>query len=285
MKQPELGKKISELRKAKGLTQEELVEKCNISVRTIQRIETGEVTPRSYTVKTIFTALDYELEIIPEQEEEIAEKKSVPFFRNLLLPDIDVNKPAALLMNQLTIGWIFGVIYFILGFLEGAAEYSRYKDDDLMFGTTAYIALKVIILIAYFFFQRSFILIGGVYNNYLLKVVSVVLIVAHVIIVACDIASIFSESLKYEYLMFGAALTFGGIGIIWGIALTRLEKSVGSVAKYAGIFEIIAACFFLTIVFSFMGFIVQVPAELFEIIIIFKTIEMIKAKETDKILV
>lgn len=38
MKQPELGKKISELRKAKGLTQEELVEKCNLNVRTIQRI-------------------------------------------------------------------------------------------------------------------------------------------------------------------------------------------------------------------------------------------------------
>ena len=28
MKQPELGKKISELRKAKGFTQEELVRKC-----------------------------------------------------------------------------------------------------------------------------------------------------------------------------------------------------------------------------------------------------------------
>ncbi|MCS5489833.1 helix-turn-helix domain-containing protein [Algoriphagus limi] len=47
MKQPELGKKISELRKAKGMTQEELVEKCNLNVRTIQRIEAGEVTPRS----------------------------------------------------------------------------------------------------------------------------------------------------------------------------------------------------------------------------------------------
>ncbi|MFO7721231.1 MAG: helix-turn-helix transcriptional regulator [Gillisia sp.] len=33
MKQPELGRKISELRKEKGLTQEELVDKCNISVR------------------------------------------------------------------------------------------------------------------------------------------------------------------------------------------------------------------------------------------------------------
>jgi transcriptional regulator with XRE-family HTH domain/ketosteroid isomerase-like protein len=61
MKQPELGKKIAELRKAKGLTQEELVEKCNINVRTLQRIEAGEATPRSYTIKIIFAALDYNI--------------------------------------------------------------------------------------------------------------------------------------------------------------------------------------------------------------------------------
>lgn len=61
MKQPELGKKIAELRKAKGLTQEELVEKCNINVRTLQRIESGEATPRSYTIKIIFAALDYSI--------------------------------------------------------------------------------------------------------------------------------------------------------------------------------------------------------------------------------
>jgi transcriptional regulator with XRE-family HTH domain len=60
MKQPDLGKKIAELRKAKGYTQEELVEKCNLSVRTLQRIEAGEVTPRSYTVKVIFATLDYD---------------------------------------------------------------------------------------------------------------------------------------------------------------------------------------------------------------------------------
>ena len=61
MKQPELGKKIAELRKAKGLTQDELVEKCNINVRTLQRIEAGEATPRSYTIKIIFAALDYNI--------------------------------------------------------------------------------------------------------------------------------------------------------------------------------------------------------------------------------
>ena len=59
MNQPDLGRKIAELRKAKGYTQEELVEKCNLNVRTLQRIESGEVTPRSYTVKAIFAALDY----------------------------------------------------------------------------------------------------------------------------------------------------------------------------------------------------------------------------------
>ena len=59
MNQPELGKKIADLRKSKGFTQEELVEKCNLNVRTLQRIESGEVTPRIYTLKMIFAALDY----------------------------------------------------------------------------------------------------------------------------------------------------------------------------------------------------------------------------------
>ncbi len=61
MKQPELGKKIADLRKAKGYTQEELVEKCNLSVRTLQRIESGEVVPRSHTIRVIFAALDYKV--------------------------------------------------------------------------------------------------------------------------------------------------------------------------------------------------------------------------------
>ena len=60
MKQPQLGKKILDLRLAKGLTQTELAEKCNLSLRTIQRIESTEVTPRSYTLKLIFETLDFD---------------------------------------------------------------------------------------------------------------------------------------------------------------------------------------------------------------------------------
>jgi len=60
MEQQNLGKQISELRKAKGLTQEELSEQCKISTRTLQRIESGVVTPRAYTVRVIYAALKEE---------------------------------------------------------------------------------------------------------------------------------------------------------------------------------------------------------------------------------
>ncbi|RPI42505.1 MAG: XRE family transcriptional regulator, partial [Bacteroidetes bacterium] len=63
MTQPELGKKIAELRKSRGLTQEQLVEKCNLSVRTLQRIESGEVKPRGHTLRVIFEALEYDLHV------------------------------------------------------------------------------------------------------------------------------------------------------------------------------------------------------------------------------
>ena len=62
MQQPELGNQIVNYRKIKGLTQEALVDKCNINVRTLQRIEAGEVTPRIQTIKLIFEALEINYE-------------------------------------------------------------------------------------------------------------------------------------------------------------------------------------------------------------------------------
>jgi len=51
------GKKLSDLRKGKGISQELLAENSRISLRTIQRIETGSVQPRLHTIKTIADAL------------------------------------------------------------------------------------------------------------------------------------------------------------------------------------------------------------------------------------
>jgi uncharacterized Tic20 family protein len=60
MNQPDLGIKVYELRQQKGMTQEQLSEFCQVSSRTIQRIESGEVDPRTYTVQCLSTALDFD---------------------------------------------------------------------------------------------------------------------------------------------------------------------------------------------------------------------------------
>ena len=60
MNQPDLGLKVTELRQQKGLTQEQLAERCEVSPRTIQRIESGEVDPRAYTIHCLGEVLEFD---------------------------------------------------------------------------------------------------------------------------------------------------------------------------------------------------------------------------------
>lgn len=57
----DLKNRLAEIRTLKGLTQEELALKCNVTARTIQRIESGQVQPRSHTIKAISKVLDFDL--------------------------------------------------------------------------------------------------------------------------------------------------------------------------------------------------------------------------------
>lgn len=63
----ETGKLIKELRIKKGLTQEELADMTEVSARTIQRIENGEVDPRAYTLQMIAKALDVEYSLFVDE--------------------------------------------------------------------------------------------------------------------------------------------------------------------------------------------------------------------------
>lgn len=126
MNQPDLGKKISELRLKMGLTQSELAEKCNVSLRTIQRIEAAEVTPRSYTVKTIFTHLDYPVysaagkieDYIPDDEPWYLK------FYNLILDLFNLKTHT---MKKVT---ILSVVFFAVIFGISTAFTSAYAQSD-----------------------------------------------------------------------------------------------------------------------------------------------------------
>ena len=67
---------IKELRIKKGLTQEELAEKTELSARTIQRIENGEVDPRAYSLQMIAKALDVDFSLFVEDESTEAKDKN-----------------------------------------------------------------------------------------------------------------------------------------------------------------------------------------------------------------
>jgi len=300
MKQPELGIKIAELRKSKGLTQEEVVDRCNISVRTLQRIESGEVIPRTYTIKTILGVLDYDFsEIYGNKENKFG--VLVIWFKKLFFIDIDHNSSSEFVMKQLNLALIFGIIYFIQFFFHGAIEHFRFIEDGMLFSNKEpskyfqlmkdriefnnciYIFIKLIGLITFIYFQRGFIIIGGLFKNYLLRIVSFILICITLLLTIYDIVSVFYDSLERQFVLGGIALAFGVIGIIYGISLNRLHKSIGKIAKYAGIFEIIAGCFFLTIILSFFGLAIFIPARILELIIIYKVLEIIKMKQDEKI--
>jgi transcriptional regulator with XRE-family HTH domain len=280
MKQPDLGRKIIELRKGRGLTQEELVEKCNISVRTLQRIEMGEVTPRIYTLRTILVALDSDLEEISENRDSLIER-FVQFMKNILLIDIDV-RPIDFLIKQLNTTWIFGSIYFLLSIFEIVAEFYRKSENQMIIGISMYIFFKVCIIFSFFFFQRGFVLIGEVFKNYLLKIISYILILSVFMTSSYDIASLFYNSIERDAVLGAEAITFGGIEVLFGLSLLKLQKKLGIVALLTGVFEISSAFFFLTILLSIVGQILLIPAGLLEIILIFKSIEIVKTRRVEK---
>ena len=64
MKMITIGEKIQEVRRHKGLTQEQLADSAKINLRTLQRIEKNETEPLGNTLKRICNILNINLKNI-----------------------------------------------------------------------------------------------------------------------------------------------------------------------------------------------------------------------------
>ena len=58
MKSKDLAKRVKDLRKRNGMSQELLAENSGLSLRTVQRIENGETQPTGDSIKRLSTALN-----------------------------------------------------------------------------------------------------------------------------------------------------------------------------------------------------------------------------------
>ncbi len=124
MNQPEFGHVLVRVRKAKGLTQSELAEKCDVSKRTIQRLESGSVTPRSFTIRTLSDALEYDF-FKTFSDDYISEMKTVEDKRFILINQItaqiaDLFNLKTNTMKKLS---ILTVVFGLIGF--GIFTYSN----------------------------------------------------------------------------------------------------------------------------------------------------------------
>lgn len=260
MKQPELGYKIQNWRKAKGLTQEELVEKCNLNVRTLQRIEAGEVLPRSYTIKSILEVLNIdfsELNLKEDQQDQFL--------------DLIGNKRV-----YFKWGAIIGIIYLCLSFVEGFMDVGFYYWNEGGRGIPGvnYSLVKIGVMLAFAVFYYPIYLIGKAVDDHLLKISSLFLIVLILISNINDIAVFYTSYMSLALLMVVRSVMFGIGYLLIGTAFVLRQKSLGTLSLVIGIFAIVTGLGFVSVLMAIPALFTLTVFEILMLVFIVKAMNV-----------
>lgn len=261
MQQPELGRQLTALRKSRNLTQEELVAKSHVSVRTIQRIEAGEVLPRMSTVKILLEALGESYESFSTKSTLAMETpKSSPYTHR----------------NTLLIAALAGIVYLVtqvvltamdVAWITGHRDWGRSLN-------AVFICVTLATVISFVLFIRGFITLAIVFENPLLKTVCYMLAIATAGLGALDISTLSVEDLETLWLPYAAASAlFGALSIAFGVALIRLQDGMGELSRIAGILEIVMGALLITVVLFIVSYIVFIPAVVVEILVLYRGYE------------
>lgn len=241
MKQPELGRKLSEMRKAKGLTQEDLVAKCNLSVRTIQRIEAGEVTPRNYTIRALFDALGMDWKE--------AELDRQFFFSNEL--------PSSL-KSSIYISFGAGILFLLVQVAQTPLDLKIISGSkDVSFDL--YFSIRLTSLVFYSIFMMAFVKIAGFSRNFTLRNASWLMLVSFFLGTCVDVYLYYNSALPYN-LAGGimASVSFGVVYLFFGFSLVRFESPFNSIAKPLGVLGIVSGFLFITVIGAVLGIVTMV---------------------------
>lgn len=269
MQQPALGKRITALRKAKNMTQEELVTQSRVSVRTIQRIEAGEVLPRMYTVKILLAALGETYESFTHQtpQEMKTEQHDLPVVSHYTL---------------LTAA-MAGAVFLVADTVLGAMDITWFKGDPNWGanGNMAYIALTIVMVGSYALFARGFVALANLFEHKLLKTVAYLQMAATLAVGVLDVVSLFGPNPDDFLLPYAvASVLVGALCIVFGVALIRLQDSMGMISRVAGILEITVGCLLVTVVLFFVSYVVMIPAVVMEILVLYRGYEYLTKTET-----
>jgi len=262
MQQPELGKRLTALCKEKNLTQEELVEKSHVSVRTIQRIEAGEVLPRMVTVRILLEALGESYESFSTNQNQVMEtpKSTLP------TPN----------RNTLLIAVLAGAVYLFSEIILGTMDIAWFTDGrDWGFRMNAiYTSLTLVMVCSFALFAKGFIALSNVFENALLKVAAYLLVIVTLGKGILDVSTLSATNIEDVLIPYAAlAVIMGALGIVFGVALIQLQDSMGELSRIAGILEIVMGCLLITVVLFFISYVVLIPTVVLEILVLYRGYE------------
>lgn len=145
MKSAQFAEQLTYQRKLKGLSQEQLAEKTKVTVRTIQRIEKGDVAPHLKTVKLLAVALDLDVDDLLQLDNPREENTQIKWlflihtspFIGFVLPLLNILLPLflwihkrednplydshgrAVINYQITITLLYALAFFALVSIQG----------------------------------------------------------------------------------------------------------------------------------------------------------------------
>ncbi|MGB5980499.1 MAG: helix-turn-helix domain-containing protein [Nonlabens sp.] len=267
MNQPDLGILIADLRKKQGLTQEELVERCNINVRTIQRIEAGEVNPRSYTIKNILEALGTSIDDVFQEQKSSRVNEST---------QIDVNE---IISNEAGNSWylsgaISGIFYLLLSTVIVVLSLNHQFGGDKLLSTLTYIILNISSFACLSWFYFNLYKLGSARISNLFAYSCLIMILVNLLTSIWDVNIYASDMIDNSWdelvvaipSMFVYGLTF----VFLGIGLFTERKRMGDTIKWTGIFGIIGGFGFATVILFPVGIIATLIFETLLVVLLFQ---------------
>ncbi len=248
MKQPELGKKLVELRQLKGVTQQEVSEACNVSMRTIQRIELGQTEPRPMTLKLILDYLDEDYETFMGSAESE--------------PGTSLKKTGYLTAA------VAGGIYFILGLPEAYVDLNLMESFPAFGGKVFFTLVKLLVIASYLVFMNGFAKLGEQLNLKALTFTSYILMAVTTVFYLVWIGFVIAE-VDGTFLLVGESLTMGTLSLFFGVSLYQLRGTLGDVVLGAVVLEVLIGVFLILVVSAFAAFLLLIPATLVEIYLLY----------------
>jgi transcriptional regulator with XRE-family HTH domain len=249
MTQPSLGMRIAELRNKKGITQKELADACNVDIRTIQRIESGHVVPRMYTIRLLATALDTDISIFSDSYDADPLPEKAAISQQLKWP--------------LMAGIVFSVNYIPVSFQVIKQPFDIYIETVLI----------TIHIIACIFFLRGFYLLGKQFNN---QVMAIPALLSMVLLPLLNLVALLEKVGSFNSINLATLFTASCINaVIFGIGLlieAKKRKLHNNLYKIAGYTTLVQSGLFLTADFKIVsaGLIISIFCNFVMMVILFK---------------